>query len=245
MHQTCRRSRGGFTLIELLVVIAIIAILAAILFPVFAQARAKARQISCMSNTRQMGTALTMYVSDYDETNVMNGYLGGGPQWPDLLQPYIKNDQLLICPSANQGKFNPSYNSGGRDYDGWTTNAPLRRKVAYTLNNVYYNNSEWGRLFEQGGTGPARLPEIEDVVGTVFCGDGNGSQMATSNTFLDMSYDPPRIRSQSDMIARHSGGMNLVFFDGHSKWLNITELAKQKRDAQNRLYFPYFTKLID
>lgn len=240
-----RRStaRHGFTLIELLVVIAIIAILAAILFPVFSQARAKARQAACLSNTKQLGMALSIYVGDYDETNVLNGYLGGGPQWPDLLQPYIKNDQILVCPgSAN--KFNSSYNSGGKDYDGWTTNKPLRRKVTFTLNNVYYNNAEWGHLFEQSGSGPATLASIEDVVGTVFCADGNGSQMA-STTKLDMSYTPPRIRSQSDLIARHNDGMCVVFFDGHAKWLHIRELAKTRKDSSNRTYFPYFTKTLD
>src|SRR5262245_25024705 len=132
-----RDRRPGFTLIELLVVIAIIAILAAILFPVFAQAREKARAISCLSNTKQMGLALMQYCQDYDETNVMNGYAGGGPQWPDLLQPYIKNDGILVCPSSNKGNYNPSWNSRGADWDGWTTN--LGRKCAMALNNVYWN----------------------------------------------------------------------------------------------------------
>src|SRR5690242_14717153 len=78
----------GFTLIELLVVIAIIAILAAILFPVFAQAREKARQITCVSNEKQINLAVSMYVQDYDETYPFAwGYLGG---WYDTIDPYIK-----------------------------------------------------------------------------------------------------------------------------------------------------------
>ncbi|NSW55539.1 MAG: DUF1559 domain-containing protein [Armatimonadetes bacterium] len=84
---------AGFTLIELLVVIAIIAILAAILFPVFARAREKARQISCLSNMKQMGVSFFMYNADYDETYVIN------PEWKSRLQPYIKNTQINICPS--------------------------------------------------------------------------------------------------------------------------------------------------
>src|SRR5436309_7806387 len=100
------RRRHGFTLIERLVVIAIIAILAAILFPVFAQAREKARQASCMSNMRQFSTAGMMYTQDYDEKYVPP-YKYEGTQgdisvlywWDDLLQPYIKNRQLPLCPS--------------------------------------------------------------------------------------------------------------------------------------------------
>src|ERR1051326_8815272 len=102
-----RKQRGnGFTLIELLVVIAIIAILAAILFPVFAQAREKARQASCMSNMRLFSTAGMMYQQDYDEMYVPPFKYEGAQSncavlywWDDLLQPYIKNRQLPTCPS--------------------------------------------------------------------------------------------------------------------------------------------------
>ncbi|MBC8140985.1 MAG: DUF1559 domain-containing protein [Armatimonadetes bacterium] len=98
---------NAFTLIELLVVIAIIAILAAILFPVFAQARAKARQTACLSNQKQIGTGLTMYVQDYDETYpcINRGLITGNTtaffmMWTAQVQPYIKNTQVFECPSA-------------------------------------------------------------------------------------------------------------------------------------------------
>lgn len=121
--------KNAFTLIELLVVIAIIAILAAILFPVFAQAREKARAISCISNSKQIGTGLYMYSQDYDETVVPWFVRTGIPSdewrhdlaaWPTLLQPYIKNGQpidppsgfnrvkangIMACPSFNESKF--------------------------------------------------------------------------------------------------------------------------------------------
>ena len=95
--------KAGFTLIELLVVIAIIAILAAILFPVFAQAREKARGISCLSNMKQLATSTSMYVQDYDETYPIacpNGWWFD--IWGNTLQPYIKNVQILKCPSDSQ-----------------------------------------------------------------------------------------------------------------------------------------------
>lgn len=97
-------SRSAFTLIELLVVIAIIAILAAILFPVFAQAREKARSASCLSNDKQTGTALLMYTQDYDETYPVTTVYDFGtnsPQnsWIARIVPYIKNLQVFFCPS--------------------------------------------------------------------------------------------------------------------------------------------------
>lgn len=102
-----RAPRSGFTLIELLVVIAIIAILASILFPVFAQAREKARAITCISNMKQLGLGLTMYVSDYDETmpvmNMLSTPINGGGRrevgYDQQLLPYVKNEQVYTCPS--------------------------------------------------------------------------------------------------------------------------------------------------
>ncbi len=100
------QKRRAFTLIELLVVIAIIAILAAILFPVFAQAREKARQASCLSNLKQIGIALTMYQSDYDSMYPPSQLPPSGANivsWPTMVQPYIKNDKVFICPSTAPG----------------------------------------------------------------------------------------------------------------------------------------------
>src|SRR5436309_13336304 len=90
--------RNAFTLIELLVVIAIIAILAAILFPVFAQAREKARAISCLSNLKQLGTSCMMYVQDYDETFPMAVWDNWWNAWPTTVQPYVKSLQIFRCP---------------------------------------------------------------------------------------------------------------------------------------------------
>ncbi len=102
--------RRGFTLIELLVVIAIIAILAAILFPVFARAREKARQTSCLANDKQIMLGALMYAQDYDEAMLAHRTNDGSATyvyWPQVLQPYLKNEQILACPSdASPGTVN-------------------------------------------------------------------------------------------------------------------------------------------
>ena len=99
--------RAGFTLIELLVVIAIIAILAAILFPVFSRARAKARQTSCLSNVKQISLALMMYAEDYDESYPVVDHTVGYDWW-DPLQPYVKNVELFRCPAYKAKPTDPA-----------------------------------------------------------------------------------------------------------------------------------------
>ena len=123
--------RRAFTLIELLVVIAIIAILAAILFPVFARAREQARKASCQSNLKQIGLSIAMYVQDYDETYPMAYMAYSAPQpdwtgnntatptyWYMILQPYVKNKQLFVCPTAGkiQGSGGYGWNICGTKY---------------------------------------------------------------------------------------------------------------------------------
>src|SRR5258708_5928774 len=111
------RHRSGFTLIELLVVIAIIAILAAILFPVFAQAREKARQSVCSSNLKQIGTAIMMYVQDYEETYpCYSTYPNEAVHWYDMINPYIKagdfKSSIFVCPSVSSKVIGGNTSSG-------------------------------------------------------------------------------------------------------------------------------------
>src|SRR5437764_9352498 len=128
-------NRRAFTLIELLVVIAIIAILAAILFPVFAQAREKARQASCQSNLKQYTAATLMYVQDYDERFPMNSYLAGScvETFYLAVDPYVKNPQVPQCPSEPQAMDIPTMFagflsgacSGTPRYTGYSVNTSL------------------------------------------------------------------------------------------------------------------------
>ena len=152
------RGGGGFTLIELLVVIAIIAILAAILFPVFAQAREKARQTQCLSNMKQIGLGIFMYAGDYDDTlptvltslpvdTVYPAYFPGETDlwssagWQPLVQPYLKNDKITICPTSKGKKPYADVNAWRNDYpyrmrfpiSVWATH-----KSAPTLNTPTY-----------------------------------------------------------------------------------------------------------
>ena len=147
MQGKCRTR--GFTLIELLVVIAIIAILAAILFPVFAQARESARMSSCLSNMKQLGLALRMYAQDYDETysNVRltdgpGGRLDTGIVWMNVVQPYIKNKGIFGCP-ANPYKDSPPGNKvtmvDNGNAEGWFVEPDGRMPVSYGMNTTVTN----------------------------------------------------------------------------------------------------------
>lgn len=190
------KRRSGFTLIELLVVIAIIAILAAILFPVFAQAREKARQSTCSSNLKQLGTAIRMYVDDYDGVyiptyNYINGW-NACPHyaWFHMCQPYIKNLNVFNCPSAAQDNrtlyCNTRLTCVGTNQPG-NPESPV--KLGYVYNEGYMDinykgiagrgcNSYHG-MAKDDCSGRAELgahdAEMEDPAGTIAIAEGEGS----------------------------------------------------------------------
>lgn len=185
--------RRAFTLIELLVVIAIIAILAAILFPVFSRARAKAQAASCLSNVKQLGLAFLMYATDYDETFVPRA------NWKSLLQPYIKSFEINRCPSRNYlyeptdyWYYGQGYNTGAEDgsirgFDG-RTQEMIKRPAEKIL------VAEWDRC----NAGPP------------LKGDGS---LSSSGLFWGGST------SFWAVCRAHNDGSNVLFGDGHVKWL--------------------------
>ena len=202
----------GFTLIELLVVIAIIAILAALLFPVFAQARSKARQSACLSNAKQLGMALQMYTQDYDERmlyarsfgrlfSLQDLYVGKGSwgertddvEMPDLLLPYVKNADVFFCPSVSPDMI-------------WK-DCPLfgtKNTMSFRVNKTSYFNN-W---LSGPGTCPKHfkgyLKQFNMAMAEIYA-------PAEAMVLWDMPFNPLK-------DVPHHEGINAVFADGHAKF---------------------------
>lgn len=223
----------AFTLIELLVVIAIIAILAAILFPVFAQARSKARQMACLSNLKQLSSAGMMYVQDYDERfpGLYGGFgtnnVAGDPV--NTMQPYIKNWNAFFCPDrftvrGNCRNPNLGFPPGGTRCMGygynWGSGHRSRPPDLWTKQDGLIRQINGSRTFYEG----VSLAEVAEPARCFFYGDTNDDPRQTlwrdvmpgvrhpTNPTRDWNgnaYEPPR----------HSDGNNFAYVDGHAKWM--------------------------
>jgi prepilin-type N-terminal cleavage/methylation domain-containing protein/prepilin-type processing-associated H-X9-DG protein len=199
--------RSAFTLIELLVVIAIIAILAAILFPVFAQAREKARQSTCVSNMKQIGLATQMYTQDYDEALPRRWVLNGAgvvTSWRLILQPYMKNEQVLICPS------NPRNNL--------TSDQTVRVSYAGARNDF------GGAFRDRIGSGGvpdtvtlASLSNSADVIMVVESTSRYTEYNITAGGTAFRTTDMGGTGNFGILFAGHSGVSNFLFCDSHVK----------------------------
>jgi prepilin-type N-terminal cleavage/methylation domain-containing protein/prepilin-type processing-associated H-X9-DG protein len=205
--------RKGFTLIELLVVIAIIAILAAILFPVFAQAREAARKVTCVSNVRQLGMGFMQYFQDYDE---QFPWIRGNTAWPMTVQPYIKSQALLKCP--NDRSIN------------WTT--PLPGKTALHLSTYVLNAymAPGASTDAQGGNYPF-IGSIQKPANVIFLTEAPNNYAEAY--FHAYQWNPPTdtkhwltATDRPDDVAtdQHHGGFNVAYLDGHAKWVKWTQV---------------------
>ncbi|RYX85499.1 DUF1559 domain-containing protein [bacterium] len=246
--------RLAFTLIELLVVIAIIAILAAILFPVFARARENARRASCQSNLKQIGLGLMQYAQDYDETlpawyngpsNVSNATTSW--KWNDSIFPYVKSEQVFTCPS--DGATNNQY-----VYYTKLTAASNNFLGSYAVNTMYRQETSYPRA-PSGDLGKGvNLAAIEDSAGTVWATDGLKTDVTpiTSSAVLfgwpclPAGANPPSsscpgaaqpatvvtlsngIPNMQRLIARHLDTTVVLYTDGHVKSQKLENLAARR-----------------
>ncbi len=240
--------RSAFTLIELLVVIAIIAILAAILFPVFAQARESARKTVCLSNTRQIGTAVAMYCQDYDETLPLDAHTTNQFTWIFSLDPYTKNRAIYRCPSDKSQNW---YTPGAITQRRWTS----------------YGTNMWMAPLLEGDTshthGYSRLSSITSSANTIYTAEMyentfddhfhsawwcdfsyRGTPHASGCDNDEYTYEPPGTLLACDVpnggckakMDRHTGGANYTFCDGHAKWLHFEQTWTP--DGKTDLYDP-------
>ena len=231
------RRRSAFTLIELLVVIAIIAILAAILFPVFARARENARRSSCLSNTKQLGLGMMQYIQDYDSYYPYGSPTGcgtgsafactNGRGWAGTIFPYVKSDQIYVCPSdvsptANQTdtisygynlNMTPAAVNGGNGpiINEAVLKASAKTVVFFEVKNIY-------------PTGLGATPSTADNQSASANGNVNnpapnpgGARYATG--YLNNITANSSTTVYPDETGRHLEGANYTFADGHSKWL--------------------------
>ena len=194
-----RNHQPGFTLIELLVVIAIIAILAAILFPVFAKARENARRASCSSNLKQIGLGIMQYTQDYDETLPWSRIPtpGGTLSWRVAIYPYIKSTDLFKCPSNSSNKTAANYNGNGLIFD-----------ASYLVNGDGGNS---GGTQPMRSTGASALADIQNPSQEIFGGEGTNR--------LDPEFWTTTNTANNMLMQGHLGTTNFLFGDGHVKAL--------------------------
>jgi len=224
------KKRRGFTLIELLVVIAIIAILAAILFPVFAQAREKARQASCLSNFKQIGLGVMMYVQDWDETYPNNrlAQLPGGAEcgqkmitWKTATLPYVKNFEVYRCPS------NP-HNKELDETKGLEPNFP-----AFPLSYAYSGAAIWSASTTKTVFTLASVPEparfIMLVESNQSCADMGIWALKTSEKSWGLT---------KGFFVHPTKRMQALYFDGHAKSTKFSQTLGTGNDDQQWTWDP-------
>lgn len=239
-----RALRTGFTLIELLVVIAIIAVLAAILFPVFAQAREKARQSVCSSNLKQMGTAVMLYAQDYDETYPCYAmYPSSVPHWYEMINPYIRaqnyTSSIFVCPSVTRKTVTNEEAAGyGANYLHVIQYPPQFR----------FTSLKW---YTSRNDGPARLASFGRPADTFMitdteqdCGPTKGSGWAAVYCPIELPKGPSWNSyacgdKNWSLAQRHSGGGNYLMADGHNKWMRRDAVLGASQEPGKEMWGHY------
>ena len=246
--------RFGFTLIELLVVIAIIAILAAILFPVFAQAREKARAISCLSNEKQIVLGLIQYSQDVDEqmppawigystNSAVSVGFPGKARWMDVIQPYVKSTAVFTDPdSATKYVPVPAKNIVN-DIDPATGLSYAAENGGYALNVAYYSSTTGHPptpIPDVPGNDARSLAAVADPSGTVWVMDffnGWGSFQcawgAGVNLPIDTTKSPRTLGVNGWLREIHQGRTNVAFCDGHAKAVTLDYLTERTKTGAN------------
>jgi len=256
------KRRNGFTLIELLVVIAIIAILAAILFPVFATARESARRTACISNQKQIGTAILMYSQDYDDQIVpwlrrSAGEPSSQRIWSTLLQPYIKNggnysaasSGVMACPSWSQQKLVASaancITPPPFDINSYFPATQLFSHYAMAGPASGGDGSQANPFYKWPGSGSVGpTPGVDDVVVSLASVLRHSeTALVSDGATLFRSGKGPSVISLFGCEASemHQGGGNLVFLDGHAKWVKGNAERVLSVDKNGKYFQRYFT----
>jgi prepilin-type N-terminal cleavage/methylation domain-containing protein/prepilin-type processing-associated H-X9-DG protein len=241
-----RARKPAFTLIELLVVIAIIAILAAILFPVFAQAREKSRQAVCFGNLKQIGTAIMMYVQDYDETYpIYSTWPNEAVHWYDMINPYVKakdfKSSIYVCPSV------PKRTAGGNAGSGYGVN--YLHVIQYPIQFDYRKIIKWWDPARHNGPATAaRLPRPADTImladAETDCGASVGTGWAAVYCPLDLvpgeSWSKPFcIDTTFALPKRHLGGGVYLMADGHAKWMRRDTVINASKEPGKEMWGHY------
>jgi prepilin-type N-terminal cleavage/methylation domain-containing protein/prepilin-type processing-associated H-X9-DG protein len=237
MWRRCKH--GGFTLVELLVVIAIIAILAAILFPVFAQAREKARQASCLSNSRQIGLAVMMYTEDWDQAYPLYVHAPGHTiYWHHMVEPYAKSRSIFVCPSV---KSRPA-----RDLSDFFN-------AGYGVNylHVIMYGPGWAWTKDPKDQGPQRVASLPRPADTLMVADSQANRGSVAGKGWPAIYcvisvpggptwhTDVGVDKTWGLADRHNEGGNYVFADGHAKWLRRDTVLNAPREPGKELWGHY------
>jgi len=239
------RSRGAFTLVELLVVIAVISILAALIFPVFSRARENARGTSCLSNLKQIGTAVSMYLQDYDETYPMtrlpdnthfatgctsgagaspeDGLQGSSLNWKRAIKPYVMNRNVFQCPSNPYAWRKTGFGLNEGDETNFLYPEPERLPSSYAYNGSFFHEAVPACWYGETMVRPRNMTEIDAPTNLILLVESRFSYPDLGGWFVPQRG--PSGNSEGPYQS-HNGACNWLFADQHAKRLKLAATCK-------------------